>query len=147
MFINSFNSCIKDIDSIKAKEISYNIVKYIIDKHIDAFPKMVRSKSHNLKENSDLCKRVYEGMVNPKELVEMSAVDMKNENMKNKDNEYIKDSLLSSQIPAATADTDIFTCSKCKQRKCTYHQLQTRSCDEPMTTFVTCTVCGNKWKF
>lgn len=24
---------------------------------------------------------------------------------------------------------------------------QTRSADEPMTTFVTCTNCGNKWKF
>jgi transcription elongation factor S-II len=26
-------------------------------------------------------------------------------------------------------------------------QMQTRSADEPMTTFVTCVNCGNKWKF
>lgn len=25
-------------------------------------------------------------------------------------------------------------------------QLQTRSADEPMTTFVTCVACNNKWK-
>ena len=35
------------------------------------------------------------------------------------------------------ASTDAFKCGKCKQRKCTYYQLQTRSADEPMTsTFV-----------
>ena len=38
-----------------------------------------------------------------------------------------------------TATTDQFKCSKCHQRKCTYYQMQTRSADEPMTTFVTCT--------
>jgi transcription elongation factor S-II len=30
---------------------------------------------------------------------------------------------------------------------CTYYQLQTRSADEPMTTFVTCVNCDNRWKF
>ena len=39
-----------------------------------------------------------------------------------------------------------FKCGRCKNRKCTYYQKQTRSADEPMTTFVTCTVCGNRWK-
>ncbi len=42
--------------------------------------------------------------------------------------------------------TDIYKCGKCHQRKCTYYQLQTRSADEPMTTFVTCINCGNRWK-
>lgn len=45
------------------------------------------------------------------------------------------------------AATDEFTCFKCKKNKCTYYQLQTRSADEPMTTFVTCINCGNRWKF
>jgi transcription elongation factor S-II len=39
------------------------------------------------------------------------------------------------------AATDTFTC-----RKCTYYQMQTRSADEPMTIFVTCINCGNRWK-
>ena len=43
--------------------------------------------------------------------------------------------------------TDMFTCSKCKKNKCTYFELQTRSADEPMTTFVTCIECGHRWKF
>lgn len=44
------------------------------------------------------------------------------------------------------AATDTFTCRKCRQNKCTYYQLQTRSADEPMTTFVTCLNCDNRWK-
>lgn len=45
------------------------------------------------------------------------------------------------------ATTNIFTCKKCKQKKCTVFQMQTRSADEPMTTFVNCIVCNNTWKF
>ena len=44
------------------------------------------------------------------------------------------------------AATDEFKCYKCKNRKCTYYQLQTRSGDEPMTTFIMCLVCGSSWK-
>jgi transcription elongation factor S-II len=42
--------------------------------------------------------------------------------------------------------TDLFRCNKCQQRKCTYFQMQTRSADEPMTSFITCLNCGNRWK-
>ena len=41
----------------------------------------------------------------------------------------------------------IHICSKCKSKKTYSYQLQTRSSDEPMTNFVTCVECGNKWKF
>jgi hypothetical protein len=30
---------------------------------------------------------------------------------------------------------------------CRYYQMQTRSADEPMTTFVSCLNCNNRWKF
>jgi len=45
------------------------------------------------------------------------------------------------------ATCTMFTCNKCTQNKTTYFQMQTRSADEPMTTFVTCCVCGHHWKF
>jgi transcription elongation factor S-II len=44
------------------------------------------------------------------------------------------------------AMTDQFKCGRCKSRKCTYYELQTRSADEGMTTFITCINCGNRWK-
>ena len=44
------------------------------------------------------------------------------------------------------AATDTFTCRKCKSNKCTYYQMQTRSADEPMTTFVTCCECSARFK-
>jgi len=40
----------------------------------------------------------------------------------------------------------IFQCRKCNSRKTTYYSLQTRSADEPMTNFVTCIECKNRWK-
>jgi len=42
-------------------------------------------------------------------------------------------------------NTDDFTC-RCGSKECFAYQLQTRSADEPMTTFVTCTKCGKRWK-
>ena len=49
-------------------------------------------------------------------------------------------------LPKLEASSDNFTCWKCKSKKCTHYQLQTRSADEPMTTFVTCLDCGTRWK-
>ena len=39
-----------------------------------------------------------------------------------------------------------FECRKCKKKNTSYYQLQTRSADEPMTTFVTCINCNIHWK-
>ena len=48
-----------------------------------------------------------------------------------------------------TSTASIFLhCSSCKKKtRCDFYQLQTRSADEPMTTFVTCLECDKKWKF
>jgi DNA-directed RNA polymerase subunit M/transcription elongation factor TFIIS len=40
-----------------------------------------------------------------------------------------------------------FTCSKCKKKKCSVTQKQTRAGDEPATTFVTCLECGHQFSF
>jgi DNA-directed RNA polymerase subunit M/transcription elongation factor TFIIS len=49
-------------------------------------------------------------------------------------------------FPKIEASTDTFECRRCKKNRCTYYQAQTRSADEPMTVFVTCLECGNRWK-
>ncbi len=51
--------------------------------------------------------------------------------------------LFNNKLAATTTD---FTCFKCKKNNCTYYQLQTRSADEPMTTFVTCVNCETHWR-
>jgi transcription elongation factor S-II len=147
MFFASFKSNIKNTNFDKVGRISKEIVKFIISKHSDIFPKEVRSKSHNLKENSKLCSNLYFDLLGVEEFVAMTPEQMQSEEVRSKDSEYLKNSLLDSQMAKTGADTDMFTCGRCKQKKCTYTQLQTRSCDEPMTTFVTCTVCGLVWKF
>jgi len=39
-------------------------------------------------------------------------------------------------------------CRRCRKKtRCDYYQMQTRSADEPMTTFVTCLECDLRWKF
>ena len=48
--------------------------------------------------------------------------------------------------PNIEASTDTFTCRKCRGKKCNYYMQQCRSADEPMTTFVSCIDCGNRWK-
>ena len=40
----------------------------------------------------------------------------------------------------------LFRCGRCKSYKTTYYQMQTRSADEPMTVFITCHACDNRWK-
>ena len=40
----------------------------------------------------------------------------------------------------------ILTCPKCKSKKTSYYQMQTRSADEPATNFCSC-VCGHRWRF
>jgi transcription elongation factor S-II len=39
-----------------------------------------------------------------------------------------------------------FTCKKCKGTKTSHYAMQTRSADEPMTVFVCCLTCGNRWR-
>lgn len=61
----------------------------------------------------------------------------------------LKEKELAIEEAKARMDDDyegMFRCRKCKSKKTTYYQLQTRSADEPMTTFVTCMECGTKWK-
>jgi transcription elongation factor S-II len=45
------------------------------------------------------------------------------------------------------AMTDRYTCRKCKSKRCSYYQLQTRSADEGITTYVSCLDCGQRMKF
>ena len=105
----------------------------------------------NLKDpkNSVLRRKVVLGEINAETLVTMSAEEMASEKRK-RENIQIKLKTLKRSVHDANeedkATTDMFQCSRCRERKCTYYQLQTRSADEPMTTYVTCVKCSKRWK-
>ena len=44
------------------------------------------------------------------------------------------------------AMTDSIKCSKCKNNKISYYELQTRSGDEAMTVYFSCIVCSHRWR-
>lgn len=49
-------------------------------------------------------------------------------------------------VDAESAPDGMFQCRKCKSKKTTFYQMQTRSADEPMTVFASCLACENRWK-
>lgn len=61
----------------------------------------------------------------------------------------LKEEELAKEVTAnqQLAPKGMFRCGKCKSDKTAYYQMQTRSADEPMTTFVMCIDCGKRWKF
>lgn len=109
-----------------------------------------RSILFNLKDqkNPDFRRRVLLGHIKPEDIINLSAEEMASDERK-KQNKEIKDKALfeCERGQAPKASTDQFKCGRCGQRKCTYYQMQTRSADEPMTTYVTCVNCNNHWKF
>lgn len=109
-----------------------------------------RSKYLNLKDraNPDLRQSVLYGGISVERFLGMSAQEMASEERKRETASINAQNLLQSRAAVDNqAETGQFKCGKCQQRKCKYYQLQTRSADEPMTTFVTCVNCGNRWKF
>ncbi|GAC72317.1 transcription elongation factor TFIIS [Moesziomyces antarcticus T-34] len=110
----------------------------------------VRSLSLNIKDknNPDLRVRVVERDIAADKLVTMTNEELASDKRKREIEELQMQNLFKAKGAAAQeAETDAFQCGRCKQRKTRYYQMQTRSADEPMTTFVTCTNCNHKWKF
>ncbi|KAK8844155.1 transcription elongation factor S-II [Kwoniella newhampshirensis] len=110
----------------------------------------MRSLFLNLKDkgNPALRNEIVLGYISTEKVANMSKDEMASESVRALKEKIASDNLFKAKAVGETqAETDAFKCGRCQQRKCTYYQMQTRSADEPMTTFVTCTNCGNRWKF
>ncbi|TFK67303.1 transcription elongation factor [Pluteus cervinus] len=100
------------------------------------------------KHNPSLRNKVLDGDLGSEKLARMTTKDMASEERKLEDSKMEENNLFKSLgAGEPQAETDAFQCGRCKQRKTRYRQAQTRSADEPMTTFVTCVNCGYRWKF
>ena len=96
-------------------------------------------------KNKELLKRLKKGEFKAHELAFMTHQELYPEKWKYLIEEKIKRDKSEGTVDLSAA-TDEFFCFKCKKRKCSYYQMQTRSADEPMTTFITCLLCGNNWR-
>ena len=96
-------------------------------------------------KNKDLFKRLFRKEFTEFELVAFTPEQMFPERFIQIQKEY--DALQPKLTTKEEVPDGMFTCGRCKSKKTTYYQLQTRSADEPITTFVTCTNCSNRWKF
>ncbi|KAI4370485.1 hypothetical protein MLD38_018836 [Melastoma candidum] len=109
-----------------------------------------RSIMFNIKDakNPDFRRKVLLGQVKPEALLSMTSEEMASEQRKQQNQKVKEKALFDCELGGAPkATTDQFKCGRCGQRQCTYYQMQTRSADEPMTTYVTCVNCNNHWKF
>tara|TARA_Y100000768_G_scaffold351103_1_gene301780 strand:- start:5500 stop:6009 length:510 start_codon:yes stop_codon:yes gene_type:complete len=133
-----YNSCLKTAEE-------KNIIKRW-DNNI--FVQIYTNKLHSIimnLNNSELLEKINTKKIKAHKLAFMTHQEMNPSRWE----KLIEDKKIKDQnrySPKIEASTDNFTCWKCKSKKCSYYQLQTRSADEPMTTFVTCLDCGNRWK-
>lgn len=110
----------------------------------------VRSRVANLKDpkNPTLRTNFLNGVISASRLAKMTPEEMASDEMKKLREKFIKEAIDDAQLATVQGTkTEMLKCGKCKKKNCTYNQLQTRSSDEPMTTFVLCNECGNRWKF
>ncbi|XP_015236288.1 PREDICTED: pollen-specific leucine-rich repeat extensin-like protein 2 isoform X2 [Cyprinodon variegatus] len=110
----------------------------------------VRSRISNLKDpkNPGLRRNVLAGSIELSRMASMSAEEMASDELKQLRNVLTQEAIREHQMAkTGGTTTDLLQCGKCKKKNCTYNQVQTRSADEPMTTFVLCNECGNRWKF
>ncbi|ATY58774.1 DNA excision repair Rad2 [Cordyceps militaris] len=114
------------------------------------YKKKIRSLFTNLKNKSNraLGVSVMGSEIPPERFVAMTDDDLKSDDQRKKEIELEKENMKKAQVPMAEKSiSDSLECGKCKQKKVSYTQAQTRSADEPMTTFCECMNCGNRWKF
>ena len=133
------NYCIKDAGerTIVKKWDNPFFVQLYLDR--------LRSIYINIKESSEFRERLLTKEIKAHDVGALTHQDMAPAKwQKLIDDKKVRDE--NKYTPKLEASTDNFTCRKCKSKKCSYYQLQTRSADEPMTTFVTCLDCGSRWK-
>jgi len=95
--------------------------------------------NHHFRDN------VLSGEIDCSTIAELSTYDIFPDNWKKLlDKKAKQDKLRYELKPEAMTDT--FKCRQCGSRSCSYYEVQTRSADEPMTQFINCLDCGNRWK-
>jgi len=136
--------------SIRTAKIKFIIRKWDnpIFKHL--YISKIRSFYSNVAKGSyvnnlTFKSKILNGDISIDQISDLSVYDICPENWAELlDKKSKRDKLKYEMKPKAM--TDQFKCRKCSSRSCSYYEVQTRSADEPMTQFITCLDCGNRWK-
>lgn len=102
----------------------------------------------NLKKSPVLKGWILDKKIKTKDVIEMRPEDLWPDGpyAKAMEERIIKDIRKAYLAQEVKNQEGFFTCGRCKSNKTTYYQLQTRSADEPMTTYVSCLNCDRNWK-
>ena len=133
-------------DSINKFTIDYCLqhdAPFLFESIYDNKKNDILTNINNKSDNKTLLDNIKKGLIDPKKLAFLKPEELDPDKYET----IIKKKELAEYKKNNKATTDIFKCSKCKSRKCTVHQQQTRAGDEPMTTYVTCQECGHVFKF
>ena len=121
------------------------------EEYSDSAKEIYKSKFLVLKKalshNEELRNNLLGKVISSYDVVRMESKDMATKDQAEKLAALVEEAWKNAQVACVPMDeTDQFQCRKCKKRRCVYFQKQTRSADEPMTTFISCRECGNQWK-
>jgi len=95
-------------------------------------------------QNNRLLQRLRDKEFQPQDIAFMSYSDLYPEKWGDLIELTMKREAKMLEVDKSSA-TDMFKCGKCKKRECSYYEYQTRSADEPMTQFIRCLNCNNRW--
>jgi len=141
------------IDVCRCEELATNLEESIFTQFKQTNPKyknQVRSRVFNLKDkkNVGLREGLLLGSITAQRLAVMTSAEMASDEVKKQREAFIKEGINDSALAVAEGTkSELIKCGGCGKNNTTYHQAQTRSADEPMTTFVLCNECGKRWKF
>lgn len=152
-FKELFANSMAHTDTLDPGEVANQIEQEIFslyrstDKNYVVKVRLLRSnlghKEHELRDS------VMSGLTTPGRLVTMTYEELAPDSVKKERQQsrefHTKD--IQSAKPEDLAESDQYECKRCHKRMVKLYQMQTRSADEPMTTFVTCVNCGNRWRF